>query len=111
MDHVADFTIVNSLRRALRGSDQDLKRECIFEIQQRAAINDLNKARIAAAGGIRLICSAMCNHVGNIQIQQYGCGALMTLAKNHVSNQLEIVTTGGINAIVRSEERRVGKEC
>ena len=24
----------------------------------------------------------------------------MTLAKNHVSNQLEIVTTGGINAIV-----------
>ena len=100
MGPVVVVTVVNSLRRANRGSDQELKRDCILEIQQLATISETNKSRIAAVGGIKLICSAMGDHIGNVQIQQCGCGALMHLARNHEGNQSKIASAGGINAIV-----------
>ena len=108
MSTVTVFTIVNSLRRALKSSNEDLLRDCLLEIQNLTIINDLNVAtiidcnieRIAAAGGIKMICSAMADHVENIEIQQYGCGTLLNLAKNHQGNQVTITHAGGINIVL-----------
>ena len=108
MSNVSVFTIVNSLRRALRQADEDLLQDCLLEIQNLTTMDDLseatiidcNKERIAAAGGIKMICSAMAEHVENIEIQQYGCGTLLNLAKNHQGNQITISHAGGIKIVL-----------
>ena len=89
----------------MRQADEDILQDCLLEIQNQTTINELARIdcyieRISAAGGIKMICSAMADHIGNVQIQQYGCGSLSNMVKNHDNNLMGIVTAGSINAIV-----------
>ena len=76
------------------------------------ALNDNNKVMIADAGGITTIPSAMMTHSSNdvvqhlmkthssnANVQQYGCGALGTLATHNESIKLIIADAGGEDAI------------
>ena len=71
MSTIKVSTTLSSLRRALRISDEDLLQDFLLEIQNQTTINELTRIdchieRIAAAGGIKMVCSAMADHIENV---------------------------------------------
>ena len=61
--------------------------------------SDTNKMKFFASGGIYALAAAMLNHPSHAKFQANGCAALWMLAYK-VSNQVAVVTTRTIRAIV-----------
>ena len=52
------------------------------------------------AGGIEAVVAAMRALPRADGVQQYGCGALLSLALNHADNQAAIARAGGVEAVL-----------
>eukprot|EP00961_Rhodomonas_salina_P095293 1282150-Rhodomonas_salina.1 len=62
------------------------------------AVNDENKVKIGAAGGIEAVITAMQQHADSEGVQEWGCAALSNLAFND-ENKVKIGAAGGIEAV------------
>ena len=58
-----------------------------------------NQAKVAEAGGIGAVASAMRQHEGDAGVQEQGCGALWDLSLL-AENQANVAEAGGIGAVV-----------
>ena len=67
------------------------------------AVNDCNRVKIAEAGGIEAVVSAMKEHKTSVLMQERACVALRNLAVND-GNKLKIAEAGGIEALVAGME-------
>ena len=63
------------------------------------ARNDDNNVKVAAAGGIEVIVTAMKNHQASAAVQQNGCGALVDIAVND-DNKMKVVAARGMEVIL-----------
>ena len=54
------------------------------------AVNADNQVKVAQAGGIEMVISAMKKHEGHAGVQEKGCAALWSLAVN-ADNQVKVV--------------------
>jgi hypothetical protein len=66
---------------------------------RKLAVNAGNQVRIAEAGGIEAVLSAMKAHTTSVLAQQHACAALRSLAVN-AGNKVLIAEAGGIEAVV-----------
>ena len=63
------------------------------------SVNDDNKVKISAAGGVEAVLAAMVTHKGSAVVQEQACCALRNLAVND-DNKVKIAAAGGVEAIL-----------
>ena len=75
------------------------------------AVNENNKVKIAEAGGITIILSAMKKISSNADVQHYGCAALHSLAWNNANNKERIAYACGEATIESAMRNHSSNAC